>query len=211
MHDTVFDPGRVLALRRKRILNKMRLYQHSARCPVALRAFLDCNPNYWCFIPQLSQDAAVDNARHSGAHPEDSRLMAYLERVPVPPAAYAFSSRQRDEQRAFFEWFIALPRRHPCVVALDLFKVAPIAVCKARDAADPSSLSMSALDVALVPDPCSSLLRLIIETFFIVHGETQLNMLCPIGGDPDRRYGRPYDLVWCKGLAQPSSTSTTTT
>ena len=182
----------------------MRLYQHSARCPSALRAFLDCHRDYWCFIPQLACDAAADNAPHVAGDPEDRRVTTYLERVPLPPAAYAFSSRQRNEQRSFFEWFVALPRRHPCVVFVDLFKAAPIAVRKSTDA-HPSTLSMSTLDVSSVPDPCSSLLRLVIETLFIVHGETQLNMLCPIGGDPDRRYGRPYDLDWCKGLVKPST------
>ncbi|CAF4396489.1 unnamed protein product, partial [Rotaria sordida] len=39
----------------------MRLYQHSARCPIALRLFLECNPNYWCFIPLLVDEAAVEN------------------------------------------------------------------------------------------------------------------------------------------------------
>lgn len=111
----------------------MRLYQHSARCPVALRAFLDSNPNYWCFIPQLSRDAAVDHGPNA-VEPADNRVMTYLERVPLPPAAYAFSARQRDQQRCFFEWFIALPRRHPCVVGLDLLKAAPIAACESMDA-----------------------------------------------------------------------------
>ena len=39
----------------------MRLYLHSARCPVALRSFLDCNPNYWCFIPMSWYDAADED------------------------------------------------------------------------------------------------------------------------------------------------------
>ena len=178
----------------------MRLYRHSARCPVALRAFLDVNRDYWCFIPQLNDDAAADHGTGS-AHAEDSRVTAYLERVPLPPAAYAFSSRQREQQRTFFEWFVALPRRHPCLVPLDLFKVAPIAVCKSSDV----DVSLHAHSrIFLVPESCSSLLRLVIGTLFIVHCETKLNMICPIGGDPDSRYGRPYNLNWCKGLAQAS-------
>ena len=39
----------------------MRLYQHSARCPVGLRTFLDCNPSYWCFIPLRWHDAEHEN------------------------------------------------------------------------------------------------------------------------------------------------------
>ncbi|CAF1421151.1 unnamed protein product [Rotaria sordida] len=77
------------------IANCMRLYQHSARCPIALRLFLDCNP--------ISDDRSI-------------------------------------------------------------------------------------------------ILRYIIETLFIIHAETKLNMICPIGGDVEQRYGRPYDLVWCANL-----------
>ena len=36
----------------------MHLYLHSARCPVVLRSFLDCNPKYWCFIPMCWHEAA---------------------------------------------------------------------------------------------------------------------------------------------------------
>jgi hypothetical protein len=54
-----------------------------------------------------------------------------------------------------------------------------------------------------VPDDRSIILRYIIETLFIIHGETKLNMICPIGSDPERRYGRPYDLIWCDNLNRP--------
>ena len=37
------------------------LYQHSARCRYGLQRFLDKNPSYWCFIPQLSSDVMVNN------------------------------------------------------------------------------------------------------------------------------------------------------
>ena len=55
----------------------------------------------------------------------------------------------------------------------------------------------------IVPDDLSIILRYIIETLFIMHGETKLNMICPIGEDPERRYGRPYGLVWCHNLNRP--------
>jgi hypothetical protein len=54
-----------------------------------------------------------------------------------------------------------------------------------------------------VPDDRSIILRYIMETLFIIHGETKLNMICPLGGDPEQRYGRPYDLVWCYNLNRP--------
>ena len=54
-----------------------------------------------------------------------------------------------------------------------------------------------------MPDDRSIILRYIIETLFIIHGETKLNMICPIGGNPERRYGRPYNLIWCHNLNRP--------
>ena len=60
----------------------------------------------------------------------------------------------------------------------------------------------------LVPDDRSLILRYIIETLFIIHGETKLNMICPLGGDPERLYGRPFDLVWCTNLNRSLMSST---
>ena len=54
-----------------------------------------------------------------------------------------------------------------------------------------------------VPDDRSVLLRYILETLFIVHGETKLNMICPIGIDPEKRYGRAYNRVWCANFSRP--------
>ena len=54
-----------------------------------------------------------------------------------------------------------------------------------------------------MPDDCSVTLRYIIGTLFILHGETKLNMICPIGGGPEQRLGRAYDLVWCYDLNRP--------
>jgi hypothetical protein len=54
--------------------------------------------------------------------------------------------------------------------------------------------------IASVPDETSLILRYIIKQLFVIHGETKLNRICPIGGDPEKRYGRPYNLVWCAGL-----------
>ena len=72
-------------------------------------------------------------------------------------------------------------------------------------------MSFSLFYTDLVPDDCSIILRYIIETLFIIHGETKLNMICPIGGDPEQRFGRPYDLVWCADLNLPFVATPTTT
>ena len=65
--------------------------------------------------------------------------------------------------------------------------------------------------IDLVPDDHSTILRYIIETLFIIHGQTKLNMICPFGGDPERRYGRAYDRVWCDNLNRRSISRTTST
>ena len=49
-------------LRRREIAKQMRHYQHSARCPSALRTFLAYNPNYWPFIPLLRDEALGEDA-----------------------------------------------------------------------------------------------------------------------------------------------------
>ena len=51
-----------------------------------------------------------------------------------------------------------------------------------------------------MPDDRSIILRYIIETLFIVHGETKLNMICPVGIDPEVQYGRVYNHVWYVNL-----------
>lgn len=47
------------------------------------------------------------------------------------------------------------------------------------------------------------IVRHIIETLFIVHTETKLNMICPVGIDPKTCYGLPYDREWHSHLRRP--------
>ena len=124
----------------------MRLHQHSAQCPSALRSFLDCNPIYWCFIPLSLGEALSENDIYirgisSYADREPANVMAmgaidnlgvarYLDHVPVPPTDYAFSFRQREKQRLFFELFISSPIRQLTYDTLDLYQMAIIAVRK---------------------------------------------------------------------------------
>lgn len=56
----------------------------------------------------------------------------------------------------------------------------------------------------LVPDDYSVILRYIIETLFIIHAQTKLNMICPIGGDAENLYGSVFDYVWCANLKRQS-------
>lgn len=55
----------------------------------------------------------------------------------------------------------------------------------------------------IVPTDESILLRYVIETLFIIHGESKLNMICPIGVDPEKRYGQPYDHQWFYHIKNP--------
>ena len=123
----------------------MRLYRHSARCPVALRAFLDCNPMYWCFIPRPWDDGMSENYSHfrqalhaipgtnrsmANSVPNNQALSYYLDLIPEPPDNYVFSFRQRQDQRAFFTYFLSYTEQQTPYIELDLYKYAIIAVCK---------------------------------------------------------------------------------
>jgi len=125
----------------------MRVYQHSARCPVALRTFLHCNPGYWCFIPLNLYEAQDENLIYmretSNEDPEmknilkitatnNRQLSHYINCVPLPPAAYTFSYRQRQKQRFFFEQFMSLPVQEQPYSPIDLYQSAIVAVCKYR-------------------------------------------------------------------------------
>ena len=184
----------------------MRLYQHSARCPIALAAFLHCNPNYWCFIPLHGHEAQNENRIYfeQAALSHDDDTTKCLARVPLPPAAYAFSYRQQEQQRVFFNQLLSMNVDQLPHSPIDLYQVAMIAVCKSSL----FTLFSFLIDINLVPEEgedCSTILRYIIETLFIIHGETKLNMICPVGGDAEKRYGRPYHLLWCANLIHPST------
>ena len=131
--------------------NKMRLYEHSSRCPVALGLFLDVNPAYWCFIPLLWHDAQVENiAYFQERSPStssrivdieatniiaigtfgNSRVTRCLNNIPLTPAGYAFSYEQRNKQRLFFEQFLLSPVDQLPYSQMDLYKMTIIAVRK---------------------------------------------------------------------------------
>ncbi|CAF2185656.1 unnamed protein product, partial [Rotaria magnacalcarata] len=85
----------------------------------------------------------------------------------LPPAGRHFSSVQIQKQRVFFDRFLLSPVDELPYIEADLYKIKIIAV---------------------LPTDESTLLRYIIETLFITHSETKLNMICPIGIDPEQRY-----------------------
>jgi hypothetical protein len=50
--------------------------------------------------------------------------------VSIPPAVYAFSYRQRQKQRVFFEQFLTLPSQQRPYSTVDLYQYAIIDVRK---------------------------------------------------------------------------------
>ena len=122
----------------------MRLYQHVARCPVALRAFLDCNPEYWCFIPRPCNERMLDNFTSLGEPREydqetrdsmkrddnhSQRVTNYLERIRIPPAGFTFSYLDRRQQHSFFKHMMTKMVGQLLYKSLDIHKYSMIAVC----------------------------------------------------------------------------------
>ena len=117
----------------------MRLYQHAARCPSALRVFLECNPQYWCFIPRPCNEtmmnhfnclaSVMDHLVQSGVI-DDRRLIRYFEHVPLPPVGFMFSYQDRQQQRFFFKHLLSVHHDQMPFIPLDLYKVSIIAVRK---------------------------------------------------------------------------------
>jgi len=105
-HCLYFINDRILAK------DRMKLYQHSARCPVAMQIFLDANPQYWRFIPMTLEESEKpeqqiiqtphfsDELNYNRRSKEDSLI--YVESVPNPPTGYTFSNRQIVLQAQYF-------------------------------------------------------------------------------------------------------------
>ncbi|CAF2077940.1 unnamed protein product [Rotaria magnacalcarata] len=184
------------------IMREMRLYEHSAHCPVALQLFLDRNPNYWCFIPMLEDETHKEDdlyARIIEATRSEIILMLAVDtehqrkiidllcHVPLSSTRSKFSCVQKHEQRLFFDRFLTSPVDELPYIETDLYQMKIIAV---------------------LPTDESIILRYLIETLFIIHCETKLNMICPTGIDPKRPYGLPYDPQWKSQMPRPTLRST---
>ncbi|CAF4742524.1 unnamed protein product, partial [Rotaria socialis] len=184
---------------RHRNLRKMRLYKHFAHCSTALHLFLEHNPTYWCFIPQSKEKAYQENDLFSKVvsmtRSEDMftfprrtyqqrKVLERLEFVKsIKKGDRHFSVIQVQQQRIFFDRFLLDSVAHMPYVETDFYKMKMIAV---------------------LPDDKSILLRYFIETLFIIHGEPRLNMICPNGLDPKKRYGKPYLHDWYQQINHPS-------
>jgi len=117
--------------------DKMQLYQHSARCPVAMQIFLNANPRYWRFVPMTEEEAEKPDQKYI-RHPTAGKATAMrirekqqafdcIEKLPVPPEGFCFSNRQLLKQ---FEYFrdcgdSNMPNRN-----VDLYNATIVAVSK---------------------------------------------------------------------------------
>ena len=129
----------ILVFVKFRILRKdrMKLYQHSVRCPVAMQIFLDTNPQYWRFLPMTLEESEkpeqqnilrpllTDEIDWNLRSTEDCRI--YVEAVPKPPSGYIFSNRQILLQAQYIH-----KKRDKTAPNgdIDLYHATIVAVCK---------------------------------------------------------------------------------
>ncbi|CAF1146438.1 unnamed protein product [Didymodactylos carnosus] len=137
--------------------------------------------NFDCMGEPLERDSEVNYLVERGVI-EHLRVAYYLRRVPLPPAQYIFSYQQRQQQRFFFRNLVNNVYDGSPYCPMDLYQYKIIVV---------------------LPDGCPKFLRYILETLFIIHGETELNMICPLGGSPHRRYGCPYQRDYFRYVGRP--------
>ena len=183
------------------------MYQHSARCSVALQAFLEYNPEYWCFVPtktveqqqqqQMIQGQTVRGylARQPATHRElpaasdldfsttwnrrDAEVRLLMSNLPEPPFGYSFNSYQRQQQANFFKW--AQDRNVP-LHNVDLY--------------NPNI-------VAILPDNASKVFRKLIESLFITHADCKLNQMGHLLSNQiaaNTNPNRSLESVWCVNM-----------
>ncbi|CAM4850476.1 unnamed protein product, partial [Rotaria magnacalcarata] len=114
---------------------------------------------------------------------QEKKVARLLTDVSLPTTVRHFSSVQIQKQRIFFDRLLLSPVDELPYIEADLYKIKIIAV---------------------LPTDESIILRYIIETLFIIHAESKLNMICPIGIDPQQRYGKPYGDQWYHHVKHPA-------
>ena len=173
--------------------DRMRLYQHSARCSVAMQIFLDANPQYWRFVP-MTVDESTKPEQHIIQRPVFSdefqphyrlkeEAVACLDGVPKAPPNFVFSNRQLVRQTQYFHQSRdkTLPDMN-----IDLYQ---------------------ATVIALLPDPCSDMFRNTVESLFITYAESSLNsfgnVLIKEPHENENLMWNPWLMrgdTWCRGL-----------
>ena len=121
------------------------VYKHSAHCSAAIQMFVDCNPQYWCFVPMprieaqkqnltagLAADSTIFDSRSTSLLTSQTRrdqeASTYMHHLPaVPSENYAFSAWQRSKQLQTFK------HKRDCLtpnIHLDLYDAAIVTVRK---------------------------------------------------------------------------------
>lgn len=197
--------------------DRMKLYQHSAHCPVAMQIFLDANPHYWRFMPMLIEDARKPEQQSSSleglSNQRDQQLRSKedcfvcMEAIPKPPSGYTFSNRQFLLQAQYFHNKRDQIMPNPNI---DLYNATIVAVCKYALFVCYLFHISSHTTIILVPETCSDMFRSLIESLFITYAQTQLNSignLLAIGQQASYSYpvNDPWLLrgdEWCQGLVR---------
>ena len=83
------------------------LYQHSTHCAVALQRFLDRNPDYWCLVPMLWDEARIEDNTASSITiaPRTTTVFAEIQQSPTLPVqanlfAFVIDNMTRSKQEA---------------------------------------------------------------------------------------------------------------
>ncbi|CAF1457059.1 unnamed protein product [Rotaria sordida] len=154
--------------------DRMKLYQHSTQCPIAMQIFLDANPQHWRFVPMTLEESERSERKMIPPYTfseeiswtirskEDTQI--YVETVPKPPKGFTFSNRQIMLQTQYFHKTQdrTLPNQD-----IDLY---------------------NATIVAVLPETCTDMFLYIIESLFITHVEPNLNTISNILNE-DRNIG----------------------
>jgi hypothetical protein len=126
-------------------MKKMRLYQHTAHCPVTLKLFLEHNPSYWCFISKSKEEVDQENDFYTRIvlktrsefvymlpkrTNQERKVARLLTGLSLPSVQRHFSSAQIQKQRIFFDRLLLSPVDELPYVETDLYKMKIIAVCK---------------------------------------------------------------------------------
>jgi hypothetical protein len=189
--------------------DRMWLYQHTARCPVAVQLFLDANPDFWCLVPMTKEEAAArvnttipPSYRRAPIRSTESRSEAdakYLsESVPHPPPSFAFTDRQKHGQVRFFRELKDQVASPTLDTNVNLYNAAIVAVCKYLYRYHLSSAHDS---LCLVPDNCSAMLRNLVLSLFITHADCNLNKTGRLVNE-NIYHEYPVRGYWCADLVR---------
>lgn len=215
---------------RKKINDKSWLYQHSARCSIALQLFLDYNPEYWCFVPMKSVEQqfvhgtvrgylsrqssyrAISTPSESDRFTtwirKDADVRLLMDNLPQPPYGYSFNHYQRQQQANFFKW---TQDRNVPLYNVDLYNANIIAICMCIIIIIIMFFYLHIFILFfLVPNNVSKLFRKLIESLLITHAACKLNQsghLVRSDQQMNVNPNRALENNWCVNLTHHPSYS----